>query len=63
VKRFQYGDIVRVALPGKRPFLGKFYSEYRALPRSQRTICVEVKSGAGIGYPVRYVTLAKPKRK
>jgi hypothetical protein len=56
-KVFKYGDRVRVKVPGKRAFVGKVYSEYRARgPGSERIICVNTPSGAGVGYRVRYVT-------
>jgi hypothetical protein len=58
-KEFPYRSRVRVKLPGKRAFFGFKYSEYRLFPRSQRLICVEIKSGAGIAYPIRYVTLVR----
>lgn len=60
-KVFRYGDRVRVTLPGKRAFFGKVYSQY-SQPGLMRRICVETPSGAGIAYPVMFVTHAKEKK-
>jgi hypothetical protein len=58
-KVFKYGDRVRVKTPGKRAFFGTVYSQYRDRgPKSERIICVQLPSGAGVGYRVRYVTMA-----
>ena len=44
--------------------IGTVYSQYRARgPRSERIICVNTPSGAGIGFRVRYVTRARGARK
>lgn len=59
-KVFKYGDRVRVKLRGRRAFFGTVYSEYRDGPRMRR-ICVNTPSGAGIAYPVMFVTHAKGK--
>lgn len=58
-KTFVYGDRVRVKLPRREAIYGTVYSQYRVNPGRERTICVEVPSGSGIGYLVRYVTHAR----
>lgn len=58
-KVFKYGDRVRVKLPGKRAFIGTVYSEYRDGSRGERRICVNMPSGAGVAFLIRYVTHAK----
>lgn len=63
MKLFKYNQRVRVKLPGKRPFFGRYYSEYKDRPRGERRICVELECpggrlGAGIAYLIRYVTSA-----
>ena len=61
--RVQYGDLVSIKEPGRRSFVGTVYSQYRAKgPRSERIICVNTPSGAGIGFRVRYVTHARVTR-
>jgi hypothetical protein len=57
-KEFKYHERVRVKLPGKRAFFGKYYSEYRLHPHTMRLICVETPNGAGVAYLIRYVTHA-----
>lgn len=59
VKVFHYGQPVRVKLPKKRAFVGRYYSTYRPFPNSERRICVERPAGAGVAYLLRYCTPLK----
>lgn len=60
-KVFEYGDLVRVKVPGKRAFLGTVYSQYKD-PGRERRICINTPSGAGVAFLVRYVTRAQKQK-
>ena len=59
-KIFIYGQHVRVKVPKRHAFVGSVYHDDEGrLPGQMRRIYVNTPTGAGVSYPVCYVTAAK----